>query len=193
MANTNTGSDYTLDFTGEKVNELLTKVDDITKVTNPTAVPLATNATKINNLEIVDSNGVLKIGNVIIPQKQELWSDSTLIINPGIWIDNLNIQNGDKIEITVKNNENYYIKGYFEITNNGSCIVNLTDTTDTATSAIKIISCRIIYGHHDVGGVSVSGIYFDMPRMATYNSNSGTWAFSYYEDLYIIKILKIIE
>lgn len=39
-----------------------------------------TNAAKVNNLEIIkDANGILKIGNIIIPQKKLLWSGSVAV------------------------------------------------------------------------------------------------------------------
>lgn len=51
------------------------KANYATSAGTATSATNASNATKVNNLEIKkDSNGVLKIGDVIIPQKRLIWS-----------------------------------------------------------------------------------------------------------------------
>lgn len=78
-------------------------------VKNATA---AGNAKKVNDLEIkLDSNGVLKIGDVIIPQKKLLWSGN---LSAGYSGQNVtlseNINNGDTLEF------------HYEVSNAKHCI-----------------------------------------------------------------------
>ncbi len=64
-------------WTGDKNNVLFVSCDDETYADKAGHAIKADNATKVNDLEIkADANGVLKIGDVIIPQKRLLWSGS---------------------------------------------------------------------------------------------------------------------
>lgn len=56
------------------------KVPKAKKADSATNAANATNATKVNNLEITrDSNGILKIGNVVIPQRKLLSNNRVAI------------------------------------------------------------------------------------------------------------------
>ena len=81
-------------------------VSDTARIKNGTiAVPKAsnaTNATKVNSLEIKqDSNGVLKIGDIIIPQKKLIWSGNVECSEEQMGKVELKteIQDGDKLTI----------------------------------------------------------------------------------------------
>lgn len=73
----------------------------IEKVDKAALADNATNATKVNNVEITrDANGVLKVGDIIIPQKKLLWNGLALT-NPTdyIEIEIGNVSYGEKIEV----------------------------------------------------------------------------------------------
>lgn len=57
-------------------------------------------SSKINNLELMqDKNGILKIGNIIIPQKKLLWEGSVTNLNPSVINLSEKFNDGDIFEI----------------------------------------------------------------------------------------------
>lgn len=94
--------------------EYLNKEGEIEEVYSPsnpqTTIAHADNATKVNNLEITrDDNGVLKIGDTIIPQKKILWSGEQLCSGDSSYVFNFSedIEQGAEIEIYGKMEDEY--------------------------------------------------------------------------------------
>lgn len=75
------------------------KVNNAVQADNATT---SSNSNKVNNLEITkDENGVLKIGDIIIPQKQLLWSGNVTGQGKVVLSENLNIDDIIEIELSV--------------------------------------------------------------------------------------------
>ena len=80
------------------------KVVESVKYVNETFIKnvKVNNAAKVNNLEIKqDENGVLKIGDIVIPQKQLLWSGNVTGQGKVVLSENLNIDDIIEIELSV--------------------------------------------------------------------------------------------
>lgn len=80
------------------------KVVESIKYTKDLKVNSAMNSDKINDIEIIqDENGVLKVGDIIIPQKKLLWSGSEATPSVGtlqIELNNINV--GDNLILEIQ-------------------------------------------------------------------------------------------
>ena len=142
----------------------------------------AVNATKINNVEIIqDQNGVLKIGNTIIPQKKVLWSGNLAVPTAQTEEFSLDISNGDKLEITAEYDGQFF-KGYMEVYNNYGCQVSMTQID---TSVCSIRSFSVLFSN--------SKLKISNPCSALYESSSGIWTLVSTANIHLTEIAKIIE
>ena len=82
----------------------INKVVESIKYTKDLKVNSAMNSDKINDIEIIqDENGVLKVGDIIIPQKKLLWSGSEATPSVGtlqIELNNINV--GDNLILEIQ-------------------------------------------------------------------------------------------
>ena len=155
-------------------------------------------ASKVNNLEIKrDNNGVLKIGDIIIPQKKLLWSGELKCPfasgNVTLQLSNVTFQTGDLIEIVSRPNaSNYKISS-------GICRVYIENVGNTITGFQEI--------HRETAADNVTW-YFDETKIEIDKSKSEITLYSHVKqgfdasgnatlavanDSYITDIYKIIE
>ena len=147
-----------------------------------------TNSKQVNNLEIKqDENGVLKIGDIIIPQKQLLWSPASgdYAVSPTSITLNSPISEGDVIEIA-------FVVGYtsqynivpiskFRVCINSIEIINNIGWGDS----LIVNTIRIgVSGYNDG---AYSQITFSNSTEATVGSSSRSTAY------YVFGVYKIIE
>lgn len=82
------------------INNIVNGTTTVPKAANATNATNANNSTKVNNLEIVqDANGVLKIGDVIIPQKKLIYDTKIEITDYTTITLSETIKTGDVLEI----------------------------------------------------------------------------------------------
>ena len=142
----------------------------------------ATNATKVNNLEIVrDTNGVLKIGDTVIPQRKLLWSGNKDI---GVYVPSQDMKtiatlsnlNNKIVEITT--NRGLFFK--FKIQNNFGNFTQLINV-------IGDIDENAVYGD------TLTIMYYDNTFIGScyhwyYNSQNPSKP-----DVYITAIYEVVE
>lgn len=158
------------------INGIISEVNKVVESVKYVEDLTVQNSKKINNLEISrDSNGVLKIGDTIIPQKKLLWSGDvdikpTSSSNPYevTSIATLtDLQRGDLLEIYIKldsHNSTCYVKQYISIPSSGgvaySRISSLHDASytdlDSYYPSITSVSLELSYVE-DTGSTTISG------------------------------------
>lgn len=157
---------------------------------------------KVNGLEIKrDDDGVLKIGDTIIPQKKVLWEGSFHPVsgwNPDVTISE-NVTENDNIEISFYLNNTSTGKKYFT--------VKMILIAQSSTS-IKAISLPCVTQGSDVGGVTVDFRYDSSTDTTAVNMKStlskilltsggsgftGTDSTALANEIYFTKIVKVIE
>ncbi len=148
------------------------------------------NSQKINNLQLVrDENGILKIGDTIIPQKELLWSGSQQAQNNEpitFTFDNLNIGDTIEVEWEVVNTggttraKSKAIIGASSSSGSFAQIINFPFVTYTSSSSS-------VYGIALQGGYRTGGVLWFYRAISTDN---GIHTFIYPT---ITKIYKIIE
>lgn len=144
----------------------------------------ATNATKVNNLEIKqDENGVLKIGDVIIPQKKLLWSGSENITSEGT-IEVEGVSENDLLEIKWNiNGDDFSSKVYLKNkTVNLPCIIEAVGSSLPESIVIYILEIKFSNNN-----LTIKGAY----RLC--ENSSGTVDFMDCVTFSVKEIYKIIE
>ena len=129
-------------------------VKNATNATNAVNAENATNATKVNNLNITqDANGVLKVGDVIIPQKKLLWSGNlecgtqwAYLMSPDI---DPNALVGKALQFVIEDVKYGFIDKYTSYNTVGGNIHNNLNPTSTNMYMAK---AKIGY-NMDAGGV----------------------------------------
>lgn len=113
------GAVTTAKFSSDAKCPKATNADNATNATTATNATNATNTTKVNDLEITrDANGVLKIGDIVIPQRRLLWAGNKAVGNSNVEGEYAEISgtfNGKVLEIyytteSVGETSNYYAK-----------------------------------------------------------------------------------
>ena len=140
--------------------------------------PLSTNADKVNNLEITrDNNGVLKIGDTIIPQKKLLWNGKLLLVSDEKTI-NIGSDLRGKILEFLLDTPSGLLKGcgkmnavgytntsticsFIDVSNNSQSVVGCeVQAKATETSLVLKLRTVDIVGDGSLGGsVSVEKVY----------------------------------
>lgn len=136
---------------------IISEVNKVVESVKYTPDMSVANSNKVNNLEITqDENGVLKIGNIIIPQKQLLWTGQTTSL---LDLSQYGLNVGDIIEIEY-------------------CLYNSTtqEAVDPSNSFLKI---RIKGDSYDGGiGPSIQGGYFNFSMISGNNARFNFYRFS---------------
>lgn len=170
--------------------------NDITNIENGTTeVPSATNSKKVNNLEITqDENGVLKIGDIIIPQKRLIWSGSD---NSGE-IDLSDFNQYDKFEIRLTYGEVAYGTNSIVI----GKVQQPNDLGSTLTKATYIGECeyesalRIVRTNFEIAknkSSSLSTTKLSWGDETIFISKNGDWTGTYENFSKILEIYAIID
>lgn len=182
--------DPTVDDIEQAITELEEKIEDMTDGT--TAVE---NAKNVNNLEIKrDENGVLKIGNTIIPQKKVLWTGEAYKSAVGDNVElelNDTIAAGDTIEIICGYNltgdvdtidfdiHRYKLKAE-EFTSRTVSINGIADVKTNSNTQTKLYS---LWAKFNSNKIIFTALYCDPSNTSSIGTDS----------IYIKQISKIIE
>lgn len=181
--------------------EYLNKEGEIEEVYSPsnpqTTIAHADNATKVNGLEITrDENGVLKIGDTIIPQKKLLWSGEQLCSEDSSYAFNFseNIEQGAEIEIYGKMEDEYVRFRLCAILGTSSkpmnAYVDFSGNSSGATSYFHTYGISMAVFMNGVGGTIGSVKLFG--AMFAKVDESGSVSFND-RALTVLAIYKIIE
>lgn len=112
-------SDTQIAYAGISSTRIAKKAITTEKFAADAKCPNADNAKKVNNLEITsDANGVLKIGDIVIPQRKKLFSTDTPLSKDGIIDFGTAIPKDKKlgVVVTLKRNNSYYLDAVEVIT-----------------------------------------------------------------------------
>lgn len=149
---------------------------------------ISENSKLINNLNIkLDSNGVLKCGDLIIPQQKVLWEGKVNIYNDGGWTEigtySENLRN-KRLVIEYKMESSVY----------GSTALNKTDVF----MVDDYIQSRTIEDRSYSSGSSSGYISFKIDTSGTNNTIKGSVVFvvegsSYVTPVYVTRVYEIIE
>ena len=210
--NIDTGDDLTENTTGIArlplyrfiaTSGVISNVNKVVESVKYTADMSVANSNKVNNLEIIkDENGVLKIGDVIIPQKKLLWSGDITAQNSIVLQEELNINDVLLIEwgiipdnygdasilnfvSTIKLNENY--KGF---------IVPFIQYNDGVN--LDIVAPAISY-NSDTKEISIDKYLDDTIALNGFRTEGQSDEFTFWtqfhnrlQDIHLKKIYKII-
>ena len=145
------------------VNNLLSRADDLENAVNnildgTTTVPKAGNAEEVNNLEIIrDENGVLKIGDIVIPQKKVIWSGNEPFNNQGLVSLSIETQfkAGEKVEVVVADENGF--ESFFTAIIKGTTDPNVFGfVTAALTAKIAIPSLQVTFQNSALYGTYAS-------------------------------------
>lgn len=155
-----------------------TAVPNATEANHATSAEDAENAEKVNNLAITrDANGVLKIGDIIIPQKQLLWSSA----NGHNLVDNLNISEnwiGKTIEIVWSDDTRQYKHSIVTLSSNNTQDM-VARNVFVGSDGVLSYAINVRVSTTNTGFIALKSQY---PSSATNNMSC-----------YIYKIYEIIE
>ena len=142
-------------------NGVISEVNKVVKSIKYTPDIFVNNSKKVNGLEIKqDENGVLKIGDIIIPQKKVLWSGNTEINQDTTIQLSENLSSGDIVEIILEEGNKQMLGGayYFRLASNYNF-----DGSISATSLNILKESEVIEG--------VSIIVWSIPTIAVDYTN----------------------
>ena len=140
---------------------IISEVNKVVKSIKYTPDIFVNNSKKVNGLEIKqDENGVLKIGDIIIPQKKVLWSGNTEINQDTTIQLSENLSSGDIVEIILEEGNRQMLGGayYFRLASNYNF-----DGIISATSLNILKESEVIEG--------VSIIVWSIPTIAVDYTN----------------------
>ena len=140
---------------------IISEVNKVVESVKYTANMTVDNSNKVNNLEIKrDANGVLKIGDIIIPQKKVLWSGNTEINQDTTIQLSENLSSGDIVEIILEEGNQQMLGGayYFRLASNYNF-----DGSISATSLNILKESEVIEG--------VSILVWSIPTIAVDYTN----------------------